>query len=185
MLGAVAGTQGDLYGSSFDGSTSVENTYIVDGINTTDPAFGLLSTNLPNEFVQETEVISGGYNAEYGRSTGGIVNVITKSGSNEFHGSVFGYWTPGGLVATQKDIPSAASAIDRQDNLANAFDFGAEIGGPIVKDKLWFHAGINPSFNYNDVTRIVKTQVDENGDGVPDHGRQRLQHPQRAGPQQA
>jgi hypothetical protein len=98
VLGAAGGSQDDLYGTSVGGSTSVENTYIVEGINTTDPGFGLLSTNLPNEFIQETEVITGGYNAEYGRSTGGVINVITKSGSNEFHGSVFGYWTPGALV---------------------------------------------------------------------------------------
>ncbi|HUH04601.1 MAG TPA: carboxypeptidase-like regulatory domain-containing protein, partial [Kofleriaceae bacterium] len=64
VLGAAAGSQGDLYGVSFSGSTSVENVYIIEGINTTDPAFGLLSSNLPNEFVRETEVITGGYNAE-------------------------------------------------------------------------------------------------------------------------
>ncbi len=168
VLGAAGGSQDDFYGTSVGGSTSVENTYIVEGINTTDPGFGLLSTNLPNEFVQETEVITGGYNAEYGRSTGGVINVITKSGSNEFHGSVFGYWTPGALVASEKATPRAGTAIDREDNLANSFDLGAEVGGPIIKDRLWFHAGFNPSFRYDDVSRIIKTQVNENGDGVPD-----------------
>lgn len=168
VLGAAAGSQDDLYGTSISGSSSVENTYIVEGINTTDPGFGLLSTNLPNEFIQETEVITGGYNAEYGRSTGGVINVITKSGSNEFHGSVFAYWTPGFAVAEEKEIARAGSSISRQDDLANSFDVGAEVGGPIIKDKLWFHAGINPSFAFTDVNRIVQTQVDENGDGVPD-----------------
>jgi outer membrane receptor protein involved in Fe transport len=168
VLGAASGSQDDFYGTALGGSTSVENTYIVEGINTTDPGFGLLTTNLPNEFIQETEVITGGYNAEYGRSTGGVINVITKSGSNEFHGSVFTYWTPGALVANEKASPRAGSAIDRQDNLANAFDLGAEIGGPIIKDRLWFHVGFNPSFRFDDMERILKTQVDENGDGVPD-----------------
>jgi outer membrane receptor protein involved in Fe transport len=168
VLGAAAGSQDDFYGTSLSGSTSAENTYIVEGINTTDPGFGLLSTNLPNEFIQETEVITGGYNAEYGRSTGGVINVITKSGSNEFHGSVFGYWTPGALVANEKATPRAGSAIDRQDNLSNLFDLGAEVGGPIVKDRLWFHAGFNPSFRTDDVSRILKTQVDADGDGNPD-----------------
>ena len=74
---------------SFSGSTSSESTYIVEGINTTDTAFGGQSTNLPNEFVEETEVIAGGYNAEFGRSTGGVINVVTKQGSNELKGSVF------------------------------------------------------------------------------------------------
>jgi outer membrane receptor protein involved in Fe transport len=168
VLGAAGGSQSDLYGTSVGGSTSVENTYIVEGVNTTDPGLGLLSTNLPNEFVQETEVITGGYNAEYGRSTGGVINVVTKSGSNEFHGSVFGYWTPGALVANEKPVPFAGSSIDRQSNLANDFDLGAEVGGPIVKDKLWFHVGLNPSFSTVDVDRIIKTQVDEDGDGVAD-----------------
>jgi len=168
VLGASAGSQSDTYGTSVAGSTSVENTYIVEGVNTTDPGFGLLSTNLPNEFIQETEVITGGYNAEYGRSTGGVINIITKSGSNDFHGSVFGYWTPGALVADEKVTPRAGSAIDRQDNLANNFDFGVEVGGPIVKDRLWFHAGFNPSFNQNEISRIIKSQVDEDGDGTPD-----------------
>ncbi len=168
VLGAAGGSQADQFGTSVSGSTSVENTYIVEGINTTDPGFGLLSTNLPNEFIQETEVITGGYNAEYGRSTGGVINVITKSGSNEFHGSVFGYWTPGGLVASTKATPTSASSVDREDNLANSFDLGAEIGGPIIKDRLWFHAGFNPSFRVEDVDRIIKTQVDTDGDGAPD-----------------
>ena len=168
VLGASGGSQTDLYGTSVGGSTSVENTYIVEGVNTTDPGYGLLSTNLPNEFIQETEVITGGYNAEYGRSTGGVINVITKSGSNEFHGSVFSYWSPGALVADEKATPRAGGAIDRSANLANDFDIGGEIGGPIIKDKLWFHAGFNPHFASNDVDRIIKTQVDEDGDGVPD-----------------
>jgi outer membrane receptor protein involved in Fe transport len=168
VLGAAGGSQDDTYGTSVGGSTSVENTYIVEGVNTTDPGFGLLSTNLPNEFIQETEVITGGYNAEYGRSTGGVINVITKSGSNEFHGSVFGYWTPGAMVASEKAIPRAGSAIDREDNIKNQFDFGAEVGGPIIRDRLWFHVGINPSFRTNENTRIIKQQIDENGDGNPD-----------------
>lgn len=170
VIGSAAGATGDTYGTSFSGSTSAENIYIVEGINTTDPGFGLLSTNLPHEFIRETEVITGGYNAEYGRSTGGIINVITKSGSNEFHGSVFGYYTPGALSPDQKEIPVAGSAISSEDNLAHAIDFGAELGGPIVQDKLWFHVGISPSLSSTDVDRIVQRQVDADGDGIPDVG---------------
>lgn len=168
VLGAAAGSQDDFYGVSFGGSTSAENVYIVEGINTTDPAYGLQSSNLPNEFVQETELITGGYNAEYGRSTGGVVNVLTKSGSNEFHGSVFGYFTPGALVADELPTPREGSSIDRVDDLSYRWDIGAELGGPIVKDKLWFHVGINPSFSNFDVHRIINSQVDANGDESPD-----------------
>src|SRR5215470_6114529 len=117
VLGAVAGAQGDTYGISFAGATSAENTYIVEGINTTDTGFGGLSTNLPNEFISETEVITGGYNAEYGRATGGIVNVVTKQGGNTFHGSVFGYWKPGALVSQAKTIQREGGSIDFHQDL--------------------------------------------------------------------
>jgi outer membrane receptor protein involved in Fe transport len=167
VIGASAGAAGDTYGTGFSGATSVENTYVVEGVNTTDSAFGLLSTNLPNEFVSETEVITGGYAAEYGRATGALINVATKQGSNEFHGSVFGYFSPDAFTAAAKTVISA-NAIDTQVNPGNNYDFGAELGGPIVKDKLWFHVGFNPSIGNSNLKRFVGSEVDNNGDGVPD-----------------
>jgi hypothetical protein len=168
VLGSVAGSQGDQYGTSLSGATSAENTYVVEGINTTDTGFGGVSSNLPNEFISETEIIAGGYNAEFGRATGGIINVITKSGSNEFKGSVFGYLTPGALVADAKTIQREGSSIDSEANLAYAWDLGAEVGGPIIKDKLWFHVGINPSSAKTTVTRSINKQLDLDGDQEAD-----------------
>ncbi|MBS1118062.1 MAG: TonB-dependent receptor plug [Deltaproteobacteria bacterium] len=168
VLGSAAGSQGDTYGTSISGATSAENTYIVEGINTTDTAFGGLSSNLPNEFVSETEVITGGYNAEYGRATGGIVNVVTKQGSNTIHGSVFGYLRPSAFIADSNTIQREGSSIDSQTNLNYNYDVGAEIGGPIIKDKLWFHVGFNPSFQKQTTTRLIQSQVDKDGDGVAD-----------------
>ena len=98
-LGAAAGSQNDGLGVSFSGSSSLENQYYVDGVNTTGLTFGTVGSPVINDFIQEIEVITGGYNAEYGRATGGVVNVVTKSGSNEFKGSIFGYFTPGQLTA--------------------------------------------------------------------------------------
>ena len=160
VLGTAAGTQGDQYGVSFSGSTSSENTYIVEGINTTDTAFGGQSSNLPTEFVQETEVIAGGYNAEFGRSTGGVINVVTKSGSNKFRGSVFAYYTPGSLVADADPVLSQATSIGSKSDLDYNADLGLELGGPIIKDKLWFHVGVNPNFSKNTLTRITSRTVD-------------------------
>jgi outer membrane receptor for ferrienterochelin and colicin len=131
---------------SFSGATSVESSYVVEGINTTDTAFGGQSTNLPNEFIEETEVIAGGYSAEFGRSTGGVINVVTKQGGNKFRGSVFGYFTPGQLVSDAVPVLSAGTAIGQELNLNYQADMGFELGGPIIKDKLWFHVGYNPSF---------------------------------------
>ena len=168
VVGAAAGAQGDAYGISLSGATSAENVYIVEGINTTDTGFGGISSNLPNEFISETEVITGGYNAEYGRATGGIINVVTKQGSNEFHGSVFGYFRPGAFVSDAQAITRQGQSIDTATNLDYQFDLGAELGGPIIKDKLWFHVGFNPSMQKRTTTRFVQRQVDENDDGIPD-----------------
>src|SRR6266403_1776656 len=130
---------------SVGGSSGPENNYILDGVNTTDPAFGGSGANLPFEFVQEVEIKTGAYGAEYGKSTGGIFNVITKSGGNEFHGDVFGYGTTKSLVRKVKNFSFTGSS-------ANGFsevDLGGDIGGPIIKDKLWFFGAFNPQRRTN------------------------------------
>ncbi|HEX3085115.1 MAG TPA: TonB-dependent receptor, partial [Pyrinomonadaceae bacterium] len=130
---------------SVAGSSGPENNYILDGVNTTDPAMGGSGANLPFEFVQEVEIKTGAYGAEYGKSTGGIFNVITKSGSNEFHGDLFGYGTTKGLVRGVKNFTFTGAA-------ANGFseaDLGGDIGGPIKKDKLWFFGAFNPQHRSN------------------------------------
>src|SRR3954453_15820943 len=79
---------------SVAGSSGPENNYILDGVTVSDPAFGGSGANLPFEFVQEVEVKTGAYGAEFGKSTGGIFNVITKSGTNDIRGDAFVYFTP-------------------------------------------------------------------------------------------
>ena len=74
------------------GSSGAENAFFVDGVNTTGVEYGFQGKELNFEFIQAVDVKTGGYEAEFGRSTGGIINVITKSGGNEFHGDVFGYY---------------------------------------------------------------------------------------------
>ncbi len=168
VVGATAGAQGDAYGTSVSGATSAENVYIVEGINTTDTGFGTQSSNLPNMFIGETEIITGGYNAEYGRATGGIINVTTKQGSNEFHGSVEGVFAPGALAGASRRVLREGASIDSENNRNYNWDIGAEIGGPIIKDKLWFHVGFNPSFTKSTTKRIVNRSVDVNDDGKAD-----------------
>ncbi|HEX4492618.1 MAG TPA: TonB-dependent receptor [Acidimicrobiia bacterium] len=159
-LGAAAGSQNDGVGVSFSGSSSLENQYIVDGVNTTGLTYGTVGTPVINDFIEEIEVITGGYNAEYGRATGGVVNVVTKSGSNELKGSVFGYWSPGQLTANAKSTPINSSSIDTIPNLNYQADFGFELGGPIIKDKLWFFVGFAPAFSQTDIYRFTKTLTD-------------------------
>src|SRR5205809_6699384 len=130
---------------SIAGSSGPENNYILDGVSVSDPAYGGGGANLPFEFIQEVEVKTGAYGAEYGQSTGGIFNVITKSGGNDVHGDVFGFFTTQGLVRAVKNFPFTGGA-------ANGFaeaDIGGDIGGPIKKDKLWFFAAVNPQWRKN------------------------------------
>jgi outer membrane receptor protein involved in Fe transport len=130
---------------SVGGSSGPENNYILDGVNTTDPAMGGSGANLPFEFVQEVEIKTGAFGAEYGKATGGIFNVITKSGGNEFHGDLYGYGTTKGLVRAVKNFPFTGSA-------ANGFseaDIGGDIGGPVKKDKIWFFGAFNPQRRRN------------------------------------
>ena len=75
-----------------NGSTGLENSFVIDGVVTSGVEYGAQGKELNYEFIQELEVKTGGYQAEFGRSTGGIINVITKSGGNEFHGEAFVYY---------------------------------------------------------------------------------------------
>ena len=130
---------------SVAGSSGPENNYILDGVNTTDPAFGGGGANLPFEFVQEVQIKTGSYGADQGLSTGGVFNVITKSGGNDFHGDVFGYFSNKKLVRATKNFPFTGSA----PNGFSEFDGGADFSGPIIKNRLTFFAAINPQYRKN------------------------------------
>jgi outer membrane receptor protein involved in Fe transport len=132
---------------SVAGSSGPENNYILDGVTVTDPAFGGSGANLPFEFVQELEIKTGAYGADIGKSTGGVFNVITKSGTNEFHGDAFAYFVAESFVREVKSeaIPFTGAA----PNGYSEIDAGFDIGGPIVKDKLFFFGAFNPQRRKN------------------------------------
>ncbi|HYI02413.1 TonB-dependent receptor, partial [Hyalangium sp.] len=133
------GAQNDQYGVSINGATSPENGYVVDGLSTNDPAFGINASPLSIEFVQDVNVVTGGYLPEFGRSTGGVINAVTRSGSNEFHGSVFANLTPGTFEGNRTLVIDEGSVIAGENTLRNLGDLGATLGGPILQDKLWFY----------------------------------------------
>ncbi len=143
--------------ANIGGATGFENKYYVDGIEVTDPLIGADATNLPYNFIQEVEVKSGGYNVDARSALGGLMNVVTFSGSNEFHGSAFGFYTSNKLAENKKLGLSDVT----QGDYSN-YDFGFGIGGPIVLDQLWFYAAYNPTFNNRDVDVLsFGTQQDE------------------------
>lgn len=158
----------DTYGMSISGTTSPENQYVIDGVSVNDPGFGIVGTPLSVEFVGEVNIITGGYLPEYGRATGGVLDVVTRSGSNEFHGSVFSSITPGGLEGEREIVRREAQTITTETSLSSLRDFGADLGGPIIKDKLWFYVGLSPSFATYKLERNLNRIVLENGAPVVD-----------------
>src|SRR6266851_25375 len=106
-------TQGRSLALTIYGATSAENQWIVDGINTNNVVKGFQGKAINSEFVEEVEVKTGGYQAEYGRALGGIINVITKSGGNVFHGDAFAYYDSEATRARQSatSVPSASMKI--------------------------------------------------------------------------
>jgi len=126
------------------GCTSVARAFYVDGVNTTNLEYGFQGKELNFEFIQEVNVKTGGYEAEFGRATGGIVNVITKSGGNELTGDVFAYRDSDSLQAEAEPVvDTTLSGFTRR-------DFGADVGGYLMRDKLWFFAAYDRVKNSTD-----------------------------------
>lgn len=137
----VAGTGTSAGGGlAVYGATGLENQYIIDGVNTTGIKLGDQGKVLNQEFVQEVEVKTGGYEAEYSRALGGIINVVTKSGGNEFHGDVFGYYDSESLAASDKRTEDKALVGVGEFAAPDRLDIGADLGGYFLKDRIWFFA---------------------------------------------
>lgn len=150
---------GGNLGMKIYGASGAENNYVVDGVNATNVEFGTQGKKIPMEFIQEFQVKTGGYEAEYGKALGGIINVITKSGGNEFTGDVFAY--------SEGAIFKGSNKHENEGNLTKPlllenkfFEFGFDAGGPIIKDKLWYFVAYDRQSN-NQVNQI------RNADGTP------------------
>ncbi len=149
------------FGISVGGATGLENQYIIDGINTTDVDLGRVGTNIVYEYIDEVEVKTAGYEAEFSGALGGVVNIITKSGGNEFHGDLLFNYRSDKLYAEPKVTVFGGGAI----NKFHYYDFGVGIGGYIVKNKLWFFAAGTPSFRKTYYTPVnAYTHKVVNGD---------------------
>ena len=149
---------------SIGGATGLENIYLVNGLNVTGLRYGNLESgaasigggsNLPIEFLSQVGVNSGGYKAEYGGAMGGVINTVLESGSNEFHGSAFGYWSPYWLSANPNVVQPVKNAMAGVRKLDYDDSIGAEVGGPIIKDKLFFWVGFAPRITDTHVFRLT------------------------------
>src|SRR5262249_41803862 len=113
---------------------------------------------------------TGGYQAEYGRNTGGVVNVITKSGGNEFHGDVFGYYNPSGFSSRQRFDTTAdfSQTGDASTNTAGSIikdvdrrEGGVDLGGYILKDHIWFYGAYDRVLTDDNLVPITGARAGE------------------------
>jgi len=155
---------------SISGGTGLENNYIADGVSITDGGFGgigvysriygSLSSGINLSFVKEVQVKSGGFEAQYGKSTGGIVQIVTKTGSNQFHGSLGGFFAPQGMEAQRVfsddyGLGGTQQRFNLQGKLLHQsnYDVDAQAGGyvPGMKNHLFFYGSFNPQWNTDHV----------------------------------
>jgi len=155
---------------SISGGSALDNLYIADGVNITDSAFGgfgvfsrsygSLGVGITTSYVQEVQVKTGGFEPQYGQAEGGIVNIITKSGTDQYHGELFGYAQPRqweGLRNQRDDY--AVNKVGKTLHPEN-YDMGADLGGPIplTKKRLFFFGSYNPT-----IARTIVMGADGSG----------------------
>jgi hypothetical protein len=140
-----------------NGALSAGNQYVFDGVDITDPTTGTFGANINFEAIQEVNVLTTGVSAEYGRTTGAVVSVITKSGTNDFEGSAK-------LIASNDDwnaqnktrnqVSGASLARTKVDHVNNRYS--GTLGGPLWKDHLWFFGAYE---EFKPVATLRKTAV--------------------------
>jgi len=133
-------------GVNFAGSTGLENRFFVDGIDLTDTNRGAFGTILPSNFIQEVQVRTGGYEAEYRGSLGGAVNAVSYSGGNQVTGQVYGFFLNDQFTSAPRLRPSAPP----QGGFTR-HDFGFGFGGPIMMERLWYYLAYDPTFAREDI----------------------------------
>jgi Carboxypeptidase regulatory-like domain/TonB-dependent Receptor Plug Domain len=145
-------------GIMIDGATAGENRYIIDGVETTDLRSGVSGQTLIADFVEEVQVKSSGYTAEYGGSTGGVINAITKSGANKFAGDALFNWQGSSLAGNTPSLriklndSTQAEYVEYPKDDATRIEPGFTLGGPIVLNKAWFFGAYQPAITTTDRT---------------------------------
>ncbi|MBB3227588.1 outer membrane receptor protein involved in Fe transport [Luteibacter sp. Sphag1AF] len=155
---------------TFGGSAASENAYYINGFNTTDPLRGFGGLSLPYGAIEQQEVYTGGYSAQYGRSDGGVISVVGKRGTNQWHAGAQVLWEPNRARAQSIDTyytnglppqPKAGAlyAPNRADNNTST-TVSAYAGGPLIKDKLFLFAAAEVERQTgNTVSDVTKTQA--------------------------
>jgi Carboxypeptidase regulatory-like domain/TonB dependent receptor-like, beta-barrel len=144
LPGIVPSISTESFGSdsiSVNGQDPRNNNYMLDGGNNNDDVIGQRAgtqARTPIEAVQEFQVLTNQFDAEFGRTAGAVINAVTKAGSNEMHGSGFGYFQRRGL--TQKGFFEKEKNLDKPNTKYDRW--GGTVGGPIIKDKLHYFGSL-------------------------------------------
>ena len=127
-------------GLSFCGQRARSNNIMVDGLDNNDASLGAVRAVFSQEAIREFQVLTNSYSAEFGKASGGVVNIVTKSGTNEFRGSVFGYFRDKGLNAKShfEQVDLFGDPIDREKSPFRQYQSGAVLGGPVKKERAFF-----------------------------------------------
>jgi hypothetical protein len=129
-------TFGTTQGISFGGSSVAENTIYINGLNVTDFYRRIGSSTVPFAFYKEFQVKTGGYSVEFGRTTGGVINAVTRSGTNRFEFGTEVTWEPDFLQTHASNHPDIIGRYDEY----NRSNYDVYASGPIIPDKLFFFA---------------------------------------------
>jgi len=135
--------------AQIDGASGSENRFVVDGMDTTSLQTGVSGKTMLLDFIQEVQVKSSGYNAEFGGALGGVVSAITKSGTNSLRGQLGAYFQSSQFYGAKRNSPgfdayNSNIAIPNRtypDNDWLYYSPVVDLGGPIFKDRMWFYAG--------------------------------------------
>ena len=140
------GVSGRGAGFNINGQRAASTNVLLDGVDNNNVYYAALGQNIPLDAVGEFRVVTSNFSAEYGRASGGIINVLTRGGSNSFHGSGFEFNRISRLASNGYN--NNANGVERGVFTRN--QFGYTIGGPAIKDKLFF-------FNSTEWTRVRST----------------------------
>lgn len=143
------------------GAGPAENAFFINGLNITNFVTGLGGATVPFEFYKNVEVKTGGYSAEFGRATGGIINATTKSGTNDFVFELHGTWAPDSLRQDPPDTPAGPHYLGIVNSLSEFEEqtLTLEVGGPIIRDRLFAYGIVA----YNDTEAQTATSSGTTG----------------------
>lgn len=131
-------------GLTFGGSSIAENAVYINGLNVTDPYLRQGFSSVPFNFFDQFQIKTGGYSAEFGRTTGGVINAVTRSGGNEFHAGVELTYEPSVWRSQKDDHFHTDGTLDARDRTSrddsSLFKTNLWASGPLIKDRLFFFA---------------------------------------------